>query len=126
MLVSIAEADTYFDTRLGASEYWVSGTAKAAALQTAENDLVAVYGAVSNKIAVCEQALFRLADLALDRRAAIQAQGVAAAGMYKESYRTGGGGIPICPYAREALGDPKSVLNVHNMELEDDIVSYEL
>ena len=126
MLVSIAEADTYFETRLGASECWTSGAEKTAALQTAEYDLIAVYGAVSNKQAVMEQALFRLQDPSMDRRASVRAQGVQSAGAVKESYAVGGGQTPVCPRARDLLGEPTAGLRAHVMETEDELVTYEL
>lgn len=125
MLVSIEYADAYFATRLGASAYWTSGAEKTAALQTGENQLAAVYGAVTDKVAVCEQALFLLQDADIDARASLQAQGVTAAGVVGESYK-GHGGIAVCPYARGILGDPVAALQDVDMELADDVITYEL
>lgn len=106
--VTVAQADTYFATRLGASTYWTSGAAKAAALQTAENLLSARYSlsatADTAQIrAVCEQALFLLANPDWEQRAALRAQGVASAGVVKESYLAGAEVLPIAPLAAAAL-----------------------
>lgn len=125
MLVTVSEADTYFTTRLGADAWTNSGSSKTAALQTAENQLAAVYGAVSDKNAVCEQALFLLQDPAADRRASLQAQGVTQAGIVQESYK-GAGGILVCPYARQVLGEPTACLHAPLVELEDEVTTYEL
>lgn len=125
MIVTVAEADTYFATRLGASAWTVasSGT-KTAALQTAENDLSLYYTLVSdndlNKRAVMEQALFRLLDLGIDRRAAVQAQGVQSAGVVAESYAGRFGRVPICGYARQILGTPDGVAVAGELTREDE------
>jgi hypothetical protein len=111
--VTIAEADAYFATRLNAAEVWASGTDKAAALTTAYNDLVAcgefdfsnvASGDDANplKMAQCEQALFLLQDPSMEKRLALQAQGVTSAGIVSESYR-GADSIVISPRAKQAL-----------------------
>ena len=108
-IVSEGEADLYFATRLGASLYWASGTEKEAALETAETQLATRYALDStvqaHKNAVCEQALFLLQQgQGADKRAGLQAMGVASAGMIQETYRDEVG-IPICAYAQAALKD---------------------
>lgn len=102
--LTIAEADAYFDTRLGASTLWTATTAKAAALQTAYNDLVnsqlftlPTYTDVQDPLQIiqdaqCEQALFLLIDQdGIDRRSALRSQGVVFSGLVRESYRTTNG-----------------------------------
>lgn len=109
MIVSVADADTYFATRFGASTYWASGVDKDGALQTAENMLDVEYdlgsedadAAVVEK-AICEQALFLLRNPDWESRAALRAQGVTHAGIVEETYAAGGG-QPICEFARKSL-----------------------
>ena len=115
--VTVTEANTYFATyRMGASTYWdVSGVDKAAALFTAQRMLdtcgefdfpivsVAVPATLEMKIAVCEQALFIVRNTDWEDRLALQAQGVVAAGIVKETWAGGGAEIPIAPLARQAL-----------------------
>lgn len=101
-------ANTYFTTRLRASKWTAAADAeKTAALTTAEEQLNAVFGALTetaaNQKCVYEQALFLLNDSGAEMRAALQGQGVVAAGIVEESYGAGGGGIPVCPYARRVL-----------------------
>ena len=107
--VSEDDADTYFETRLGASAYWTSGAEKEAALTTAQwqienSDLFADYpdldtsGETADQAmadAVCEQALFLLQDEDIDSRNNLKSQGVAQAGLVQETYKTGAGGIAI-------------------------------
>jgi hypothetical protein len=114
--LTTGEADTYFSTRLGASTYWTAGTDKTAALTTAQNDLVNcglfvwpedengdVDPTTAMQNAVCEQALFRLRDVAgVDARADLQGQGVTRASIVGEDYR-GAGGIVICAQAQALL-----------------------
>jgi len=105
-----SEADAYFETRLGASDFWATGTEKTAALTTAQNfiessglfSLPTAATAVMRN-AVCEQALFLLMHNT-DRRVGLQAQGVTWAGVIKEKYG-GEVNIPICPMAAEMLSD---------------------
>jgi len=120
-------ADTYFSTRYGASAAWsaLSESDKTALLTTAENDLVAVYGSVPETDAgqrcIYEQAFFRMLDADVDTRSALQAQGVSAAGIAKESYRAGGG-IAVCAYAQQVLGPAGSgiALGAVAVDLESD------
>lgn len=111
--VSIAEADAYFLTRLGASTYWTSGAEKTAALTTAYNDLVSCgqfdFSDVASgeedadlKLAQCEQALFLLQNPDMESRLALQAQGVTAAGIVSEAYN-GASDIIIAPRASQTL-----------------------
>ena len=97
--VTEAEAETYFETRLGASEFWANSTDKPSALLTAYTQLRAIYStfrgyiipttATDNmKTAQFEQALFLLVDNPL-RRQSLQAQGVVVAGILKETYKYG-------------------------------------
>jgi len=114
--VTLSEAATYFDTRLGASTYWASGVDKEGALQLAYNDLIdcglfdftLASGEDYPQVwleAQCEQALFLLIQgVGLDLRTGLQAQGVTSANVVGETYRVPrGGGIPIAPRARQAL-----------------------
>lgn len=102
--LTIAEADSYFETRLGADQLWTDDTAKAAALTTAYNDLLnsqlftlPTYEDTEDplqilKDAQCEQALFLLLDQdGIDRRSALRSQGVVFSGVVRESYRTTNG-----------------------------------
>ncbi len=118
--LTTGEANDYFATRSGAADYWgdsyIDPTAE---LTTAQNDLVrSGLFTFSNadgddltedptqamKDAVCEQALFRLQDQGVDRRAGLQVQGVIEAGTIKEKY-SGAAGIPISPQASSLLAD---------------------
>jgi len=95
--VTVAEADTYMNTRYGAWEVWEDGTNKPAALVTAYNQIVSS-GFFSNlpstvvqkmKDAQCEHALFLVMEGGdLLRRGGLQAQGVMEAGLIKEKYDT--------------------------------------
>jgi len=116
--VTLSEAATYFDTRLGASTYWTSGADKEGALQLAYNDLIDC-GLFDLSLdsgedtpqawmdAQCEQALFLLIQsTGLDLRTGLQAQGVTQANIVGETYRIQrGGSIPIAPRARQALNE---------------------
>ena len=95
--VTLAEADTYFSERIGASAYWTATLTevdKEAALKTSYrqiNSLSYSFPTIisdSMKFAQCEQALM-LAAFAdeMFRRASLQAQGVQVAGVVKETYR---------------------------------------
>ena len=104
------EASAYFATRLGAGVWTTASEAtQASALATAERDLGLYYSLDQSNpkhlTAIFEQALFRLTDPAIDRRAALQAQGVASAGVVSETY-TGAERVPVCAYARQILGHP--------------------
>lgn len=109
--LTVAEAEPYFSTRIGSSEYWCSGADKEAALITAYNQLngcglfnFPTEVAQAMKDAQCEQALFLLIHIEdIDRRKGLQAQGVTAAGIVKESYGDGLDEIPICANAKNFL-----------------------
>jgi len=119
--ITEAEADIYFATRVGARVFWASGAEKAAALTMAYNDLTLCDEFLFDDVASgedppdvyieaqCEQALFLLQEqAAMDRRTAIQAQGVVAAGVVKETYGPGmraGIKVIIAPRARGILRD---------------------
>ena len=111
-----ADADEYFCTRLGADEYWATGTPKLAALTTAQScieasGLYTIPDEVTDlmKQAVCEQALFLLREgSGIDRRASLQAQGVLSAGIVQETY----GGVPGIVIAPMAAAMLKSIASV--------------
>lgn len=117
--VTEQEADEYFETRLGADEYWKSGVAKTAALVTAQRDIEScgrwTFEEVSSgapasetmKTAVFEQALFRLMDQDIDRRQSLQVQGVVSEQNIGESF-SGQRGIVISPYAERMLSAYRS------------------
>ena len=117
--ITEAEADTYFASRLGASEYWLSGASKEAALVTAYRQLNASYyafptaiaGITANmKYAQCEQALFLLSDTGVDARMNLQAQNVKSAGIIKESYGNKDIDVPaICSMAKALLVNYESI-----------------
>ncbi len=121
--VTEATADTYFTTRLNSASWWLTGTAKEAALTTAYNDLndcgLFVFPSTATdamKRMQYEQALFILvATRAAEKRLAIQAHGVKSAGVVKETYGDMLPGIPIAPRAK-AIGkqfyDRKSAMHV--------------
>jgi len=117
--LTIAEADAYFATRLGAADYWTPTLDKTAALTTAQSFLERSgrftfpveaddpdgYAAAAEpkRVAVCEQALFLLRDPAgVEARMALQAQGVLSAGIVQETY-TGAQTLPIAPMAAAVL-----------------------
>ena len=93
--VTVAEADTYMETRFGSWEFWLDDTNKEAALITAYNRIVNS-GYFSNlpdtantnmKAAQCEMALFLCMEGGdINRRAGLQAQGVVQTGIAKETY----------------------------------------
>ena len=108
--LTTSEADTYFATRLGASAFWASGTAKTAALTTAQSFLencgLFVFPTTAAQImkdAVCEQALFLLMHNT-DRRMGLRAQGVVKAGVIKEEYKyQEEATAPLAPIIKEML-----------------------
>jgi hypothetical protein len=94
---TLAEAEAYLTSRFGASEHWKEGVDKVAALITAYNYLKgsgifnfpdAVADITTAMIqAQCEMALFLIQHLSdMDARKGLQAQGVSAAGIVKETY----------------------------------------
>ncbi len=127
--ITLAEAETYMATRLGASEHWHTGASKEAALQTAYNQLVAcglfsfpetVVAAMKN--AQCEMALFLLIHQKdMDVRKGLQAQGVTQAGVVQESYDASkAGGMSIPPIVSAMLDDYATETNIHVVDLERD------
>lgn len=126
--VTLTEADAYMADRYGADDLWVSGVNKEALLATAYRDLYycprfnwSLDSGVDTpdawKNAQYEQALFRLLDPGMDRRAALRAQGVTAAGVVKETYAGGKGGVPIAPIAVQMLeAYPSSTKNYIKLE----------
>jgi hypothetical protein len=129
--LSVAAADLYFSTRLF-SDAWTSIPAdsnsvkKIAALTTAYDrlyysglfDLPTLAAAPADELVVlqkaqCELSLYLLQHLAdEDRRKGLQAQGVTAAGIVKETYGGGAGGsadvldtLPIPPIVAKMLED---------------------
>ena len=113
--ISVADATTYFATRYGAGDQWgtsiPSETNKEAALITAYNQIQSCklfeIGTVTQDVknAQCEQALFIIIHQTdSDSRMGVQAQGVLAAGIVKETYKASSGGeIPISPIAKRML-----------------------
>lgn len=114
MWLTEEEADTYFETRLGATAIWTDSVDKTAALTTAQAHLVNAgeftftdeeleepTAAMQN--AVCEQALFLLRDPDMETRLALQAQGVTQAGIVQETYGGRRGTFPIALQARAEL-----------------------
>lgn len=112
--INVTDANTYMATRLGASKYWTDTAEKAAALQTAYNQIMGSNlfnfsdtGTATQimKDAQCEMALFLLAHQEdMDVRLGLQAQGVSAAGIVNETYKPENiDGIPIPPIVRKLL-----------------------
>lgn len=95
--VTETEANTYFEARVTASDYWTnSATANKPALVTAYKWLNAgkytfpTTATQNMKDAQCEMALFLLQHQPdLDLRMGLQVQGVIQAGVVKERYREG-------------------------------------
>jgi hypothetical protein len=112
---TVAEADTWFADRLGATAWTgATETEKSAALVTAWRDLttcgryVFPIGIASITMAMvsgqCEQALFLLAHNAdAETRAAVREMGIASAGIVGESYHPADHGIIIAPRAHRAV-----------------------
>ena len=95
--LTLEEAETYFDTRFGASRFWVTGIDKEAALITAQMDIetsgaysfetgMEITAAIKN--AVCEQALFLVQNPDMDERRGLIAQGVTQSNIVGEYYRS--------------------------------------
>lgn len=124
--LTLAEADSYMATRLGAADHWGVATHKLAALTTAQADIEAsgrylFEDAAGNDLtetptttmqqAVCEQALFLLANPDQEQRLALQAQGVTQADIVGETYDGGGRRPLLAPRAVALLApyqDPSS------------------
>jgi len=103
---TLAEANTYFTTRLGCAAYWNTAASKEAALVTAFKqiigsglfDISASATEQEIKDAQCEMALFLLIHQAdMDARAGLQAQGVIKAGIVQEEYDPAAAGKPMIP-----------------------------
>jgi len=112
--VTEAEANTYFDDRIFASDYWTDAASdNSPALVTAYKWLNSgPYSfpatAVQNmKDAQCEMAFFLLQHQPdLDLRMGLQAQGVIGAGVVKEKYKDDNSvELPVPPIVQELLED---------------------
>ena len=109
--ITLANAELYMATRLGASTFWHTAIAKEAALVTAYNMLVncglfEIPSEVSANMeqAQCEMALFLLQHGAdMDARMGLQAQGVSQAGIVQETYGKEVEGIPLPPIVKQLL-----------------------
>jgi len=115
--ISTDDADTYFQTRLNSSAWFESSTDQTAALTTAQRDLElsdlfawptgyeddATLITDAMKYAVCEQALFRLLQTAMEDRDALRAMGVTKADVVGETYAVGANGVTIAPRAAQFL-----------------------
>jgi len=114
--LTVSEADAYFLTRFGASEWAALNetTHKAPLLQTAYNrlydtfDLPAAPSGTTLTImqrAQCEMAFYMFRHLQdEDRRMGLRAQGVTAAGVISESYKDAAA-VPIPPIVKQILKD---------------------
>ena len=110
--VTINEADSYFESRLGASLHWNSATEKETALITAYNQLknnseysfpISIEQITDNmKKAQCEQALFLIEfNSGIERRKSLQAQGVISSGVIGEQFdKDTLNKLPISSYAK--------------------------
>ena len=128
--ITIAQADAYFAGRLGADRHWTDLTDKAAALRTAQRQLMAAgryrlpdLPDEAMALAVCEQALFLLLQgEGLDRRLGLQAQGVTAAALVGETWGARPlDALPICPLARAFLApydQERSIRMAHRKRLD--------
>lgn len=112
--LTLEEANTYFATRLGADAWTAaSDETKTKALTTGQVDLTACPDFTFDseaepvelqKQAVCEQALFLLANPDAEARLALQAQGVRQAGIIGEVYSGAALAVVISLRARALLG----------------------
>jgi len=130
--VEVAEADSYFATRLGASTYWTSGVEKEAALQTAYEQLISsprlsLPSSTTDamKKAQYEQALFLLQQGAsVDLRKGLQVQGTTAVSTIGESFAQGASleQMPICTRALAYLAayDVEKLGTFHMVDIERD------
>ena len=125
--VTEAEADTYFATRFGSSEYWLSGTDKEGAIITAYGWLMgcgkfalaaSATAAQVLKDAQCEMALFLVQHQPdIDLRMGLQAQGGREAGIVKEKYGAKMG-FPIPPFVLALLDSYRNDSPVHMVDVE--------
>jgi len=135
--VTEAEANTYFESRIKAGDYWINDAPdNIPALITAYNWLNAgkytfpTTATQPIKDAQCEMALFLLQNQAgLDLRMGLQAQGVIAAGVVKERYKNDNTvEMPIPPIVAQLLDsyDTESPVYMINLERnEEESVSYD-
>lgn len=129
---TVAEADTYFETRLFANKFWSSFTDisdKEAALVTAFNQLMTcgIFNLAASdtsanvKKAQFEMALFLLQHLAdMDARKGLQAQGVVSAGMVGETYDLSRTGQPIPANVMAILKDSRTDLGIYGADVTRD------
>lgn len=118
--LTTTEADTYLlEERVGASDYWSSATDKPAALAMAQKTIVSaglweftepdsgVEYADDIKEAICEQALFLIANPDISFRSALQAQDVLRAGVVDEQYKDKKHDwrtiVPVCQESQDRL-----------------------
>ena len=131
--ISLADANIYFATRVGAHKYWYTGILKEAALVTAYNQLVScglfdfpVSISINMKNAQCEMALFLLIHQEdMDSRMGLQAQGVTQAGIVQETYDSSKvDGLPIPPmvksFLKEYISDDNSSMQITEAQRDDD------
>ena len=125
--VTEAEANTYFDDRVMASDYWTDGAGdNSPALITAYKWLNAgkydfpETATQPIKDAQCEYAFFLLQHQpGLDLRMGLQAQGVIAAGVVKERYKDDNYvELPIPPIVQKLLEDYVTDRPVYLVNLE--------
>lgn len=125
--VTLAEANTFFSTRFGADDYWISGADKDGALTTAYNWLVGcgkfgfpTTATQAMKDAQCEMALFLIQHQPdIDLRMGLQAQGVIQAGIVKETY-SGKAKMPIPPLVCDLLTNYSDSGPIHYADIERD------
>jgi len=108
--LTTTEADTYMESRYGASTLWATGIEKEAILLLAQTDIQTCGRYDFDHItedgtdptdaeqeAVCEQALFILQNPDMDSRMALIAQGVSTAWVILEGYTRATNQIVIAP-----------------------------
>ncbi len=127
--ITETEADTYFTTRFGASDYWLSGTDKEGAIITAYGWLMgcprfslaaSASAAQILKDAQCEMVLFLVIHQPdIDLRVGLQAQGVREAGIVKEKY-DGKNRMPIPPFVIALLDAYRADTPIHLVDIERD------
>lgn len=125
--VTEAEADTYFATRFGAGDYWLSGTDKDGAIITAYGWLMgcgrfalaaSLTAAQAVKDAQCEMALFLVQHQPdIDLRMGLQAQGVREAGIVKEKYAAKVA-FPVPPMVVGMLDGYRNDSPIHMVDIE--------
>jgi len=130
--ISLADAEIYMTTRLGASKVWTSSVVtvnKEAALITSYKQLMGcdkyslpVTAVQALKDAQCEMALFLLQHQDdIDSRKGLQAQGVLQAGIVEETYDKDRVGVmPIPPQVDNLLKDYRTESCIDSAQLERD------